>query len=235
MIVGHGLIATAFAKKLENEIGLTVFASGVSNSSETRSDEFARESACLTQAMADFTGVFVYFSTCSVGDHERQNSLYVQHKKRMEKLVSRLPQYIIFRLPQVVGRTSNPHTLTNYIHTQILLESRLTLWKNAWRNIIDVDDIVGIAEYMIREPNLSYMCEVINIASPSPISILNLVEIFERLMNKKAHYDLIERGDHYNIDIESALCVANKLGIEFGSDYTEKVIEKYYGKENSLD
>lgn len=233
MIVGRGLLASAFANKFEQDTGVTIFASGVSNSSETNIDAFARESDCLTQAIAKSSGIFVYFSTCSIGDHERQNSPYVQHKIGMEKLVAQLPQYFIFRLPQVVGHTSNPHTLTNYIHAQILSGGLFHVWKRAWRNIIDVDDIAAIAEYMIREPHLAYINHAINIASPSSISILELVKTFERLMNKKANYILIERGDHYNIDVERALMVANRLGIEFGADYVEKVIEKYYGKANN--
>jgi nucleoside-diphosphate-sugar epimerase len=233
MIIGHGLIAKGFAKRAEYENGVIVFASGVSNSGETAINAFAREAECLTQAMAKSIGVFVYFSTCSVRDHERLNTPYVQHKIQMENLVRTLPQYLIFRLSQVVGHTPNPHTLTNYIHAQLSLSRRFPLWKNAWRNIIDIDDVVAIADYMIRDKHALFMNQTINIANPSAISALNLVEIFECVMKTKAHYDLIDRGDHYAIDVETALDAANKLGIEFGTDYEKKVIEKYYGRENA--
>lgn len=232
MIIGRGLIATAFAKEFAEEGEITIFASGVSNSSETHNDAFAREVTCLTEAMENSKGLFVYFSTCSIGDHEQQQSPYVQHKIRMEVMVAKLPNYIIFRLPQVVGRTTNPHTLTNFIHTQILQGTRFPLWRNAWRNIIDVDDIVNIAGYMIRDSNSRYVNQTINIASLFPVSALNLVEIFEQLMHKKAHYDLIDRGDLYNIDVECALGVASNLGIDLSSGYVERVIEKYYGNTN---
>jgi len=229
MIVGRGLIASAFAKRFTPEEGVTIFASGVSNSSETCVAAFARESECLKQSIAQSPGIFVYFSTCSIGDHERQNSPYVQHKILMEKIVAQSPQFIIFRLPQVVGRTSNPYTLTNYIHEQIISDSQFQVWKHAWRNIIDVDDIVSIAEHMIREPHSAYINQIINIACPSSISILALVKTFESLMSKRARYSLIEQGDRYDIKVERAVEVANKLGIAFGADYVEKVIEKYYG------
>ncbi len=231
MIVGHGLIATAFARSFEKENGYTIFASGVSNSSETSTEAFARESDCLTRAIEANTGIFVYFSTCSISDHERQNTPYVQHKIRMEKLVAQLPEYYIFRLPQVVGRTSNRHTLTNYIHLHVSSDAQFQVWGKAWRNIIDVDDVAAIAEFMIRDSH-SYINQIINIASPIAISVLSLVEIFERLINKKANYVLLDRGDHYDINVDETLMVANMLGIKFGPDYVEKVLGKYYGQAN---
>lgn len=229
MIVGHGLIASAFANKFEHEDGITIFASGVSNSGEVRVEAFERELSCLKQAIAKCSGVFVYFSTCSVGDHERQNTPYVQHKIDMEKIVAQLPRHFIFRLPQVVGYTTNPNTLTNYIHARIVAGEQFHVWESAWRNIIDVDDIVAIAEYMIKEPHSAFINQVINIASPNSISILELVKAFERVMDKKANYKLVDKGDHYDIDVGLALKAANKLELKFAPDYVEKVIEKYYG------
>ena len=43
MIVGNGLLATAFAPRFASDRALTVFASGVANSRETRQAEFERE------------------------------------------------------------------------------------------------------------------------------------------------------------------------------------------------
>jgi len=117
MIIGTGLIAQAFIQHFEDDPNVIIFASGVSNSRENRSQAFLRERQMLIEALS-FQKMLVYFSTCSVCDPELQTSPYVMHKKEMEVFVAHSAKdYAIFRLPQVVGETPNPNTLTNYLLT----------------------------------------------------------------------------------------------------------------------
>jgi len=86
LIIGNGLIASAFNSNLRNNEDVIIFASGVSNSREVRSDEFFRERKLLVDTLA--LGKYIaYFSTCSVDDPELLNTPYVAHKKEMEALV----------------------------------------------------------------------------------------------------------------------------------------------------
>lgn len=227
MIIGRGLIANAFVHEFMEDQEVTIFASGVSNSNEVSKDAFLRESTLLKKVIADDSCLLVYFSTCSIGDLERHNTPYVRHKIEMENLVAQSGQYLILRLPQVVGKTYNPYTLTNYLHSQIESGSHFTIWNKAWRNLIDIDDIAKIATYMIRKS--SFWNHTFNIASPFPICVIDLVGVFERILGVKADYEVSDRGDHYDIDVVDAMYVAQIVGVEFGSDYVEKVIKKYYG------
>ena len=119
-----------------------VYAAGVSNSNCSDQREFDRERDRLMIAMEQhrLVDLFLYFGTCSADGS--LDSPYVQHKIKMEKIVSEHPRYLILRLPQTAGKTENPHTLLNYIFTRIIRSERFQIWKNARRNIIDVDDVV---------------------------------------------------------------------------------------------
>jgi nucleoside-diphosphate-sugar epimerase len=225
MIIGNGLIARAFKSYFDKDSDFIVFASGVSNSSETNLNEFNRERSLLLNAIAE-NKFLLYFSTCSVYDIELQNSLYVQHKKDMEALVYGSRQFMIFRLPQVIGKTENQNTLTNYIFSHIVNGLKFNVWKKAQRNIIDVEDVASIVNYFIRHTDINN--SVINVACSFSISIPNLISVFEKVIGISAKYDLIDSGVPYPIDTALVLEVLPKLGINFEDDYLEKVIRKYY-------
>lgn len=225
MIIGNGLIARAFKSYFDKDSDFIVFASGVSNSSETNLNEFNRERSLLLNAIAE-NKFLLYFSTCSVYDIELQNSLYVQHKKDMEALVSGSRQFMIFRLPQVIGKTENQNTLTNYIFSHIVNGLKFNVWKKAQRNIIDIEDVASIVNYFIRHTDIHN--SVINVACSFSISIPNLISAFEKVIGISAKYDLIDSGVPYPIDTALVLEVLPKLGINFEDDYLDKVIRKYY-------
>jgi len=225
MIIGEGLLATAFEKYSRNYSDVIIFASGVSNSSENRAEEFSRERLKLLNYI-NYGRKLVYFSTCSVYDPDLSNSPYVNHKKDMESLVCNADSYIICRLPQVVGRTSNRNTLANFIHNSIKSSSEFKIWKLARRNLIDVDDVAAIVNYFITESFESNMIE--NIAVPYSISMLDLVHIFEKVLRSSAIYTALDVGGSYTIEANRAIEAASKLGIKFDAHYVENIIRKYY-------
>jgi nucleoside-diphosphate-sugar epimerase len=227
MIVGNGLVAKAFFQDYADDEEVMIFASGVSNSKENREEEFLREKQLLTNAL-EANKFMVYFSTCSVDDPELFNTHYVVHKKKMEAIVRGGAQrYAIFRLPQVVGKTRNPNTLTNYLYQQIVSGFEFQIWRYAKRNLIDVDDVASISNHLISN-SLSEKITV-SIASLFSISIPDLVGVFESVLGKKANYTIVDAGGAYEIDVERAVGVANHLGIDFDEIYIERLIRKYYG------
>lgn len=227
MIIGNGLLAKACIPHLGDDSNVIVFASGVSNSREFDSGAFLRERQMLKEAIG-CGKLLVYFSTCSISDPELQGTPYVMHKKAMEEFVQEARDYAIFRLPQVVGKTTNPNTLTNYLCQQILSGTRFNVWQYARRNLIDVDDVALISDYLIKvAPDKKI---IMPIASPLSISIPQLVEILERVLGRKAYFNLIPSGAAYEIDSRAANSVADKVGIRFDETYIERVIRKYYGK-----
>ena len=227
MIIGNGLIAQSFYRNFGDDSNVVIFASGVSNSHEIHSEAFCRERHMLVEAL-HCRKKLVYFSTCSIDDPEMQKSPYVIHKKEMELLVHSANDYAIFRLPQVVGRSSNPNTLTNYLYQQITSGSAFTVWRHSRRNLIDVDDVALIVRYFIKVLSVNRI--TLNVASPFSVSITELVSTFELILGKQANYVIIEAGGAYLIDSDSANEAAVQMGIDFNGAYIERLIRKYYGE-----
>jgi len=227
MIVGNGLIAQAFKSRFEHDQAVTIFASGVSNSSEVRPDEFQRERRILLEAIDRSSGVFVYFSTCSLTDPDRQSTPYVEHKIETERLLESVSDSIVFRLPQVVGHTRNPHTLTNFLANKILSGEPFTIWAKAVRSLIDVDDVAIIGSALIDR---GCARQTIDLCAPESLTMIELVPIMERILGRKGRYDAVERGGGGRPNATLASKVAVDVGIDFSAGYAERVLSKYYGK-----
>lgn len=230
MLIGSGLLAQAFAFPFSQRDDVCIYAAGVSNSSCIDVQEFERERQLLSETLKQtmHVGVFVYFGTCSVVDPEVRNTPYAQHKLAMERLVVAHPHHLILRLPQVAGKTPNPHTLLNFLYARISRSEAFSLWKNAKRNIIDIDDVAAIASQFIADDSVRNV--TINIANPISYSMIDIVGAMERAVGKRAIYYLVERGSEYTIDTSAILPLLESAGVEFGSNYLEKVMGKYYGK-----
>lgn len=226
MVVGRGLLASAFLDVFSDRPDTIIFASGVSNSQERDGAAFMREKELLGRISQDDKRI-VYFSTCSIYDPELQNTPYVIHKREMEAIVRQARYFAIFRLPQVVGKTSNTNTLTNFIHKKIVAGEHFDVWRYAKRNIIDIADVATIAKYILSEEFLTR--QTTNIANPSYSSIIELVEIFELVLGRKAVYTVLDAGGSYNIDTELSTRAADRAGVVFNECYLEHVIRKYYG------
>ncbi|MBU3556838.1 NAD-dependent epimerase [Polynucleobacter sp. Ross1-W9] len=227
MIIGSGFLAQNF-KSYKDDESILIFASGVSNSKETNFAAFEREKELLKESIETHKNKkLIYFGTCSVSDPSEVNSLYVKHKLEMEKLISKSGcEYLAFRLPQLVGKNSNPHTLTNYIYSCINKNICFDLWGRSERNILDIDTVKCIVDYCINK-NI-YKNSAINIACPFNTRTIEIVRIFEKILGKSANYNLIDRGDSYGIDISNISHVMKILNMEFHDSYLESVLKKYY-------
>lgn len=230
MLIGSGLLAQAFAPTFSHREDVCIYAAGVSNSGCTDAHEFARERQRLADALqqAKHADVFVYFGTCSVADPKAQDTPYVRHKLAMEQLVSAHPRHLILRLPQVVGKTPNPHTLMNFLYARIVRSEAFSLWRNAKRNIIDIADVVSIACQLIADKTARNI--TLNIANPVSYPMADIVGAMELVIGKRAIYDIVEHVSEYPIDISAILPTLSKAAVKFGDNYLIQVIRKYYGK-----
>lgn len=225
MIVGNGLLARAFSNAFREDDSIIVFASGVSNSRESRIEAFARERELLNTAL-EKRKFLIYFSTCSIHDPDLAGSPYTRHKLEMENLALGMGEVAIFRLPQVVGHTTNPHTLTNYLHHQISTRAQFHVWRHARRNLIDVSDVASIVTHLIRSRQVDR--RVTNIACPYTTGIPDLVRIFEEVLGILAMCDTIDAGASYEIDTSLTLAIAEQLNLTFDQHYIKKIVKKYY-------
>jgi len=227
MVIGNGMIANRFAS-YKNTDDIIIFASGVSNSKETVEENFLREFTLLKKTIKEHPkNILVYFSTCSVEDTDLALAPYVIHKKKVEAFIKQnAAKYYLFRISNLAGTSNNPYTLLNYFVFNILKNHPLTVWKNAFRNIIGVDNMYSLIDYFLREKeNIN---ATINIANPVNYSVPFIIKTIENHLNKKAIVNEVERGDDYKIDVSAIEALFNKLCIEFNDDYLSLLLKKYY-------
>jgi len=227
MVIGNGMIANRFSDYREDS-DTVIFASGVSNSKDTVEEHFTRESRLLEQTLQQYPGkVFVYFSTCSVEDPDLASAPYVIHKKKTEAFIrNHVSNYYLFRISNLAGTSNNPYTLLNYFIFNILGNQPLTIWKNAYRNIIGVDDMFQLINYFLQQKvNRN---TTINIANMANYPVPYIIATVEDHLGKKALATVVDRGDDYKIDVSATASLFGQLGIRFDSQYLSSLLKKYY-------
>lgn len=227
MVTGNGMIAKKFSR-FAADAGRLVFASGVSNSSNTEEPAFKKEADLLLQEMSNHPDACViYFSSCSIYDPSLQQSAYVQHKIKMEDLIKSIAKsFIIFRVSNPVGFTGNVHTVLNYFVEHIISNTHFTLWEYASRNLIDLDDMYHICEAIIHDEK--WLNKTINVANPVNYPVTNIVEAIEQHLGRKANYTLAEKGNSPLIDTSDIQSLYSSLHIEFCNNYLRGLLKKYY-------
>ena len=222
MIIGKGLIASQFFEVDSEEV--VFFASGVSNSSETRKEEFLREQQLVEKTIALYPDkVFVYFSTCSIYDSSKYNSTYVLHKLHIEEIIKEnTKNYLILRVSNAVGKGGNPNLLMNYLARQIANNQELIIHKNATRNLIDVEDVKHITLKYIESGHWN---KIVNVAYTENFYIPEIINAFEKKNNKTAQKRIENKGEHYSIDVYE---LDYEFPIQDKNEYLENLIKKYY-------
>lgn len=228
MVIGSGLIAKAFSNFDEDE-NIIIFASGVSNSTENDSVKFDREENMIAEALDLYPeALFVYFSTYSLTDPSLKDRPYGRHKSAMEGLIkSKASKYLIFRLTNIVGAGGNPNTIFNYLLNGIMSKQKLVLWKNASRNLLDVDDLVHVISRIIEEKLL--VNQTINIANPNNYTIEEIVNEMSNFFNVKARCSWLDKGSNVSVDIQETKELMSQLHDDYSISYLSKLLEKYYG------
>lgn len=223
MVIGNGLIASAFSQ-YKNDDNIIIFASGVSNSSTNKSEEFEREINLLKRYLIKDKKL-IYFSTCSITDNSKKSD-YINHKVFMEDFIkNNHNNYIIFRLPIVVGKCKNKNTFFNNIREKILNKETIMIYKNLTRYLIDIDDLSNILPNIINSVSRNL---TIDTCFNNNLNILDIVNIMEDILEIKCD-KIIETTDFTNNKIDNTEFL-NKLklyGFENEKNYTEKILKKY--------
>lgn len=225
MIIGNGLIASLFDQQDRSDV--LFFASGVSNSLETRVAEFKREEILIRNTIAENPEkIFIYFSTCSVYDSSKTGSDYVLHKLKMEQIVKNtVPKFLILRVSNAVGKGGNPNLLMNYLVRSVLNNETINVHTKATRNLIDSDDIRNITLKILQEGSLN---RIVNVAYLQNYSIVEILEILERFFDKKISLNLVKSGSGYDINIPDVENYFREKQLTVKENYLLNILEKYY-------
>ena len=222
MIIGKGLIAKAFEKYNDND-NVIIFSSGVSNSSETRESEFEREESLLKESLP-LNKKLIYFSTVSVVDGSLK-SPYINHKIKMENLISdNHSNYLIFRLPIVIGNNANKITFFNSLKDKINNGEELKVF-NVSRYLIDVDDLSNTLPILIDDENEKN--KTLNICYDNFSSVKNIIERMEFYLKKTSDKVYMECDSNIPVDNYYFNTLFKK-----SKDYNEIIFQKYLTDNN---
>ena len=216
IIIGKGLLAKACLKSQAKNC--LFYCSGVSDSTETKVIEFERERNLLINSISSNNNkCLIYFS--SVSAPSGQNP-YFQHKLNMENIIKEnCPDYIILRLPRVAGPVLNS-TLLSVLTKKIYLNEHLTVFDKAVRNLVDVEDIIEVSDYICKISNRNITINICPNRSFKPEELVLLIA--GQLKSKLLNYDLVDAGD-----IESCI---------LGYSPEELIVRNYFSqKENYLE
>lgn len=234
MVIGNGLIAKAFSG-YEDSDEVVVFASGVSNSKEVDRKKYKREELLLKDTLSKYNEkVFVYFSTTSIYDEELKNSQYCLHKLYMEEIIKSLAtNYYIFRLSEVVGVSKNKYQIVNYFYNAIKNQESFTIWQNACRRLIDIEDVYLLCNILIS--NKEYINNTYNITTSQKTNVIEIMTILEKILNMKSKAGLENKGNCYNIQgncIYDILKEKSELEYIWREDYVKNLLTKYFERRN---
>jgi len=225
MIIGNGLIANSI-KDSDNK-NYIFFASGVSNSSTINALEFDREFKLIKELLRSHENkIFVYFSSCYISNNNAKLTPYYAHKLKMEDYISnnRL-NYLILRLPQVIGKSNNNNTLINNFIYKSNINEIITLQKFANRYFIDILDLSEIINKLIF---LNIKNEILDIFYPKSYNLLDIIEILEICSGKKINYKLINEGISYSLKEHLLYNYGNLINHSFDDNYLFNSIKKHY-------
>tara|TARA_R110002074_G_scaffold53941_2_gene134742 strand:+ start:1061 stop:1744 length:684 start_codon:yes stop_codon:yes gene_type:complete len=224
VIVGGGLIAKAFSKKYENDDSVIIFASGVSNSEENNISNFTRERNLLSHFLCKYPNLkFIYFSTILI---DYKHNPYYTHKKEMEDLIKgNSKNYLIVRVPQLIGVSGNNNNLINYLITNIKNGINIDVYGDVKRALLDVGDLVNFIGYC---KDLS-TCKSISVGGVEPISVVDLSKKIGYILNVEPIIKIkVKNEDDGWTKISDStfnnFLIINKIKSE---GYTEKIIKKY--------
>ena len=223
MIIGNGLIASVFKSYVWNHEKYIIFASGVSDSNETNDDEFIREEKLLLSAIFENPNrKLIYFT--SVLSESKTNKYYI-HKSRMECIISHTAKdYIIYRIPQLIGKIGNKSNIINVLKDNIMNDNEIIIYDGINRAILDVEDLVNIVIYSMDKINR----EFINISYIEKLSVLELVHLISDITNKKPSLNIIKcKGKNWFIENSYITIEWMQLYNIKTKGYTEKVLRKY--------
>jgi len=229
MIIGNGLLANEFFSQGNSFEDCIILCAGVSNSLEKDLKEYEREKK-LIDTFLQSEKRLVYFSTVSVFDRSRQDTIYVQHKKEIETYITNtFKKYAIIRLPIVVSQRNNPNQLMGYLRTRIENREQITIHTKASRYFFDVKDIPKTISYLVEYLEKYDSNTVINVCFQKSISMMAIAELIA------IHFPYIDlefktKGDSYFVNFTEFQSLVGPDASLFSSFQPVKMLENYLKK-----
>ncbi len=230
-IVGKGFIGKNF-NKIKKELKKTnyiIYAAGISHSKTKSKKELNRElNSFISFSKKNYFKKIIYISTADVTNNIVNKSLYVKNKIKIETLIKKkFKNYIILRLPQIIGKNRNMNTLINFFYFNIKKNKPLILIKNFKRNVLDIDDVLKVTKIIVKNKKLKN--KIVTLSNKFSVQPIDIVRIFEKKMSKLVNYKFKKiRKQIWSLNHEKNAHYFKRANIRFNRNYLSKAIDKYY-------
>ena len=230
-IIGNGFIGKSL-NKIKKDLVKTnyiIYAAGISHSKTKSKKNLKRELNLFKLFLKNnFSKKIIYISTADVTNNILNKSLYVKNKIQIERLIKKkFKNYIILRLPQIIGKSKNKNTLINYFYFNIKNNKPLVLIKNFKRNVLDIDDILKLLKIIVYSKRTKN--KVIILSNKYSVQPIDIVKIFEKKMNKIVNYKFKKiKKQIWPLYYHKNAHYFKKAKITFDRNYLLKTINKYY-------
>ena len=229
-IIGNGFIAKNLLKidKFIKKSNYLIYCAGISNSKVFSRFKLKRELNSFNKfSKKNYNRKLIYISTADIKNNLKKKDLYIKNKILIEKIIKRkFKKYIILRLPQIIGYSSNKNTLINYFYNNIKKNKKIIINLGVERNILDIEDVAKVLRIILFNNTNNQVITLSNKYSVKPIEIVN---IFEKKLKKKAKITYVKTTKQkWLIKNAYSLKLFNKAKVRFDKDYLLKKINKYY-------
>ena len=132
-IIGKGFIAKNLFRinSLIIKSKYTIYAAGISNSKIKSQKELSREVNMFKKFfIKNKNKKIIYISTADATNNLKNKSKYVKNKIKIEKfIIKESKNYLILRIPQIIGESKNKNTLINYFYYCIKNRKNWAAWQ----------------------------------------------------------------------------------------------------------
>jgi len=224
MIIGSGLLSSEFIKFSHYFNEYLIFASGVSNSNENNIDNFNREKELLLKTINNNQNLkLIYFSSVLTGII---NNNYYQHKLEIENIIKeKSKNYIIFRVPQIVGLDGNQFNIVNFLKNSIKNKNNVLSYNNVYRSLIDVEDLVKIVIYCMDKTNN----DLLFLSGIEKITVKDLAIKIANILDIQIKITELDSSENLNWQATNDSLIDESLKfLKISKDgYNDKILKKY--------
>lgn len=232
-VIGSGMMAQAFDAIATDKASAIICASGVADSQTADSSAFRREHELLTKLARKAStthSTLVFLSSAPVygespgfraeADPTSPTTPYGRHKLECERLVSNSgARYLILRLPNVVGSGGHPRQLIPALIAQSMSGS-VVVRTDATRDLLDVDDLVGITAGLLRSRAQDL---ILNVASGVSTPVSMLVDYIGIALRVAPAITLVGGGDRQEFSVSTVRDILPDYP-EFDDNYPKVVL-----------
>lgn len=229
-VIGSGALAWRF-QDYRYQQRFLLFTGFIHDPLCTDAGAFQSEKKALAEALADRTSmVLVLFSSATVTDPVGKETPYGKHKADLEEMVSNSQRdYLVFRVPQMVGPGDHPGSLVHFLVDAIGQGRPFEIWEHARRHILDVDDVHLVVHSVLEKAEGRPSRVTLDLGRGQGEPAAEIVSVISSFLGKPHHGVLVNKGSSPVLSPFDPFPLTRSKEVIPGYLPLERSLEKYFG------